>query len=87
MSQAQTLRKYGVTIGCCACSDIAVLGKTSKPHTQGCRKRIGEQMERVPEGHERLHVHKRKRDVEPEVEVDQAPVARESEGDPTRLER
>ena len=62
------LRKYGVTIGCSACSDIAVHGKTSKPHTEECRNWIGEQMEHDPEGHERLQAHKRRRDVEPEIE-------------------
>ena len=44
---------------------------------------IGEQMEHDPEGHERLQVHKRRRDVEPEVEGDRAPVVREDDGDPT----
>ena len=44
-------------------------------------------MEHDPESHERLQVHKRRRDVEPEVEVDRAPVARENEGDPAPLER
>ena len=76
------LRKYGVTIGCSACSDIAGHGKTSKPNTEECRKRIGEKMEHDPEGHERLQVHKRRRDVEPEVDVDRAPVAEENECDP-----
>ena len=39
------LRKFGVAIGCSACSVIAVHGKTSKPHTEvhkrrpRCRKR------------------------------------------------
>ena len=32
-------------------------------------------------GRERLQLHKRRREVEPEVDVDQAPVARENEGD------
>ena len=81
------LRKYGVTIGCAACSDFAVHGKTAKPHTDECRTRIGEQMEHDPEGHERLQAHKRRRDVEPEVEVDGAPVARENEGDPALVEQ
>ena len=54
------------------------------PHTEECRKRIGEKMEHDPEGRERLQVHKRRRDVEPEVEVDRAPVAEENEGDPAK---
>ena len=76
------LRKYGVAIGCAACSDIAVHGKTAKPHTAECRTRSGDQMEHDPEGHECLQVHKRRRDVEPEVEVERTPVFRENEGDP-----
>ena len=35
----EDLRKYGVTAGCSECSDIAVHGKTSKPHTEECRKK------------------------------------------------
>ena len=81
------LRKYGVTIGCSTCSDMAVQGRTSKPHTEECRTRSGEQMEHDPEGHERVQVHKRTRDVEPEVVVDWAPVARENEGDPAPVEQ
>ena len=46
-------RKYMVTIGCSACSDTAVRGKTSKLRTEECRTRTGEQMEHDPEGHER----------------------------------
>ena len=61
------LRKCGATSGCAACSDVAVHGKTATPHTEECRKRIGEQMEHHLEGHERLQVHKRRRDAEPEV--------------------
>ena len=38
------LRKYGVTIGCSACSDKAVHGRTSKLHTEDCRNWIGEQV-------------------------------------------
>ena len=71
------MRKYGVTIGCSACSVIAVHGKVLKPHTEKCRQRIGQQMEHDPEGHERLQVHKRRRDVETEVEVHRTPVAKE----------
>ena len=44
-------------------------------------------MEHDPEGQERLQAHKRRRDVELEVEVDRAPVARENEGDPAPLGR
>ena len=69
------LRKYGVAIGCAACSDIAVHGKTATPHIEECRTRIGEQMEHDPEGHERLQVDKCRQDVQPEVEWDRAPVA------------
>ena len=68
------LRKYCVTIGCSACSDIAVHGKTSKPNTEECRNRIGEQMEHNTEGHERLQAHKRRR-------TNRASVARENEGE------
>ena len=64
------LRKYGATIGCSACFDTAVHRKTSKLDTKECRARIGEHIEHDPEGHERLQVHKRRRDVEPEVEVE-----------------
>ena len=71
-----------MTIGCSACSDIAVHVKTSKPHTEECRTRIGEQMEHHPQGHERMKVNKRRRDVETD-----APVARENEGDPAPLKR
>ena len=74
------LRKYSVTIGCSACSDIAVHGKTSKLHTEKCRNRIDE-------GHERLQAHKRRRDVEPEVEAKRTLVARENEGDSALQER
>ena len=75
-------RKCGVTIGCAANSDIAVHGKTAKPHTEECRTTIGEQMEHDPQGHERLQVRKRRQYVELEVEVDWALVAREKEGHP-----
>ena len=44
-------------------------------------------MEHDPEGHERLQVHKRRRDVEPEIEASRAPVAKENEGDPAPLEQ
>ena len=47
----------------------------AKPHTEECRSRIGEQMEHDPEGHERLQVHKSRRD------------ARANEGDPELLEQ
>ena len=70
----EDLRKYGVTIGCSACYEIAVHGKTSKPHTEEYRTRIGQQMEHDPEGHERLQVHKRRRDVELEGEKWTGPV-------------
>ena len=66
---------------------MVVHGKTSKAHTEECPKRIGEQMEQNPEGQERLQVHKRRRNVEPEVEVHRAPVTRENEDDPAPLER
>ena len=36
----------------------------------------------IHEDHERLQVHKRRRDVEPEVEEVQAPVVRENARDP-----
>ena len=65
---------------------MAVHGKTSKPHTEEYRNRIGEQMKHDPEGHERLQAHKRRRHVEPEVEANRATVARESEGDPASQE-
>ena len=63
-----------MTIVCSACSDIVVHGKTSTLHTEECRNRIGEQMKHDPEGHERLHAHQRRRDVEFEVEANWAPV-------------
>ena len=44
-------------------------------------------MEHDPEGHERVHVHKRRRDVEPEIEANGALVARGNEDDPTPQER
>ena len=64
----------GETIGCSACSDIAVDGLTAKPHTEECRTTIGEQNEHDPEGHERLQVHRRGGVAEPEVEGDCVPV-------------
>ena len=81
------LRKYGVAIGCSACADCAFQEKISKLLTEECRKRLGGQTEQGSEGHDRLQVHRRRRDVEPKVEVDRAPVARENEGDPALLER
>ena len=75
-----------MTIGCAACSDIAVHGQTATPHTEECRTRIGEQMEHDPEGHESLQVHKR-REVEREVVVDRASVAKENDGDPAPREQ
>ena len=71
-----------MTVVCSACSDTAVQGKTSKPHTVEYRNRIGEQMEHDPEGHERLKFHKRRRDVEPESEANGARIASENEADP-----
>ena len=68
----------GQSIGCGACCDIVVHGKTAKFHTDECRARIGNQLEHDPGGHERLQVHKRRRDAEPEVEGDQGPVVREN---------
>ena len=65
---------------CCSWEDI-------KTHTEECRSRIGEQMGHEPEGHERSQVHRRRRDVEPEVEVDWAPVATEKKGDPALVEQ
>ena len=81
------LEEIRVTIGCSACSEKVVHGKTSQPHTEECRSRIGEQMEHDPEGHERLQGHKRRRDVEPEIGANRAPVARENEGDPAPQEQ
>ena len=81
------LRKYGVTVGCAACSDIAVHGKTATPLAEECRTRIGEQVEHHPEGHERLQVHKRRRDAEPEVEGDRPLAVREDEADPAHQEQ
>ena len=40
-----------------------------------------------PESHERLQFHKRRRDVELEVEVDRALVARVNEDDPAPVEQ
>ena len=80
------LRICGVAIGCAACSDIAAHGETATPHTEVCRPMIGDRMEHDPEGHERLQVHKRGRDAEPEVEVDRVPVVREDDDDPAPLE-
>ena len=77
------LRRYGVTVGCAACSDILVRGDTAKLDTDGCRARLGQQMEHDPEGQERLQAHKRKRDVE--LEVGEAPVAAETADDPAPL--
>ena len=42
-------------------------------------------MEHDHGGHERLQVHKRRQDAEPEVEEAQAPVVRETAGDPAPL--
>ena len=44
-------------------------------------------MEHDPGGHERLQVHKRRRDAEPEVEGDQGPVVRENACNPTLREQ
>ena len=44
-------------------------------------------MEHGPEGHERQQAHKRRRDVEPEIEANRAPAARENGGDPAPQER
>ena len=63
------------------------MGRHQNPHPEECRTRIGEQMEHDPEGHERLQVYKRRRDVEPDVAVDGAPDARENEGDPAIMEQ
>ena len=41
------------------------------------RKSVEEQIEHDPEGHERLQVHKRRRDVEHAVEVDRVPLEKE----------
>ena len=76
-----------MTVVCSACSDTAVHGKTSKPHTVEYRNRIGEQMEHDPEGHERLKFHKRRRDVEPESEANGARIASENEADSAPQER
>ena len=70
------LRKYGVTIGCAACSDIAVHGKTAKPHTDECRAMIGVQVEHDPEGYAELH-----------VEEARAPVVRANACHPTLLKQ
>ena len=51
------LRRYGVTVGCAACSDIAAHGKAAKPSTDECRARIGEEMDQL----------QRRRGVEHEV--------------------
>ena len=64
-----------MAVDCAACSDMAVHGKRAKPYTDECRTRAGEEMEHDPQGLERLQVHKRRRDAEPEVEGDGAPVA------------
>ena len=71
------LEKYGVTIGCAVCSDVAVHGKTAKLCTDERRTRICEQMDHDPDDHERLQAGKRKPDAELDVEGDQVPVVRE----------
>ena len=43
------LMKYGVMIGCSACSDIAVHGNPAEPQTEECRKRIGVQWSTILE--------------------------------------
>ena len=74
------LRKYGVTIGCTACADVAVHGKTTKPHTDECRTRIGEHVDYDPGGQERVQAHQRKREVESEPDGAQAATAAERVG-------
>ena len=81
------LRKNGVTQGCSACSDIAVHGKTSKPHTEEWRSRIGEQMVHDSEGHEPLQAHERRRDVEHEIEANREPVAGGNDFEPAPQEQ
>ena len=73
------MRKFGATIVCAACSDRTVHGKTATPHTN--ESRIGEEMVPDPVGHERVQVHRRRRDAEPEVAGDRAPVVNEEEED------
>ena len=73
------LRRFGVTVGCGACADIAAHGKTSRAHTDECRARIGEHLEQEPDGKERLAAHKRRRE-----EHEAAPEAPSQEGRPDR---
>ena len=61
-----------LTVGCAAYSDIAVHGKTAKPHTDERRTRIGEAWS--TNGRERLQRHRRRRDVGPERGEARAPV-------------
>ena len=79
------LKKYGITIGCTACSDIAVHGKSVKPHSDECRARIGAHLETDPVGQERLQAHKRRRDEVPEEAVAQG--ARGAEPDHAEPDR
>ena len=44
-------------------------------------------MEHDPAGHERLQVHKRRRDAEPEVKGDQGPKVRENASDAAHREQ
>lgn len=56
------LRRYGATVGCPACAEIAVHGRSRVAHTTACRDRVGAKMAEDESGKARLEEHQRKRE-------------------------
>ena len=57
----EDVHKHGATEGCPGCQCILEDRRTTVPHTEACRARIIEAMEKDEAGAERLQTHAKKR--------------------------
>ena len=78
------LRRYGVTVGCCACADIAAHGNPRRPRTDECRSRVEDFLQNDEAGKERLRVHRRRHSEVPEAPENDADVEAEAAGEGAR---
>jgi len=64
----EDVHKHGATEGCPGCTCVLENRRTTVPHTEACRARIIEAMERDETGAERLQMHAKKRKEDQERE-------------------
>ena len=67
----EDVHKHGATEGCPGCTCVLENRRTTVPHTEACRARIIEAMEKDETGAERIQAHAKKRREDQERETDQ----------------